>query len=116
MAARNAELNGFGADRFRAFLCGPASTDPEPLQAGGLPADQVLGAFDVVVANILQGPVLDLCDRLAQYVRPGGRIILSGILAAQVPEVRRRYGAHFDSLQDATRMEWACVVGTRKSD
>ena len=40
--------------------------------------------FDVVVANILKGPLLELAPRLASYTRPGGRLLLSGILLQQV--------------------------------
>jgi hypothetical protein len=41
--------------------------------------------FDVVVANILRGPLVDLRPRLLSYLRPGGRLILSGITVEQVP-------------------------------
>jgi hypothetical protein len=47
----------------------------------GLPA---AGAYDLVVANILRGPLLELAPRLSGYVRPGGRLALSGLLAEQV--------------------------------
>jgi ribosomal protein L11 methylase PrmA len=36
------------------------------------------------MANILRGPLLDLQPRLTAYCRPGGRLLLSGILQAQV--------------------------------
>jgi ribosomal protein L11 methyltransferase len=37
-----------------------------------------------VLANILRGPLLELQPRLTRYCRPGGRLILSGILQEQV--------------------------------
>lgn len=40
--------------------------------------------FDVVVANILRGPLLELQPRLTAYCKPGGRLALSGILTEQV--------------------------------
>ncbi len=40
--------------------------------------------FDVVVANILRGPLVDLKDRLLGYLKPGGRLMLSGITKEQV--------------------------------
>jgi ribosomal protein L11 methylase PrmA len=40
--------------------------------------------FDVVVANILRGPLLELQPRLTSYCKPGGRLALSGILGEQV--------------------------------
>jgi ribosomal protein L11 methyltransferase len=45
----------------------------------------------VVVANIEAGVLVPLADRLAQHVAPGGRLILSGILAVQRDEVVSRY-------------------------
>ncbi len=40
--------------------------------------------FDICIANILRGPLLDLQPRLTAYVRPGGHLLLSGILESQV--------------------------------
>ena len=40
--------------------------------------------FDICIANILQGPLLDLQPRLSGYVKPGGMLLLSGILTSQV--------------------------------
>ncbi len=40
--------------------------------------------FDICIANILRGPLLDLQPRLSSYVKPGGQLLLSGILVSQV--------------------------------
>ena len=40
--------------------------------------------FDVVVANILRGPLVDLQPRLEGYAAPGSTLLLSGILTEQV--------------------------------
>ena len=45
------------------------------------------GQFDLVMANILRGPLLELQPRLSSYCRPGGRLLLSGVLAEQVREL-----------------------------
>lgn len=50
------------------------------LQGGAAPG----GRFDLVMANILRGPLLELQPRLTGYCRPGGRLVLSGILQEQV--------------------------------
>ena len=44
--------------------------------------------FDVVVANILRGPLVELRPRLLSYLKPGGRLILSGITSEQVCVLR----------------------------
>ena len=36
------------------------------------------------MANILRGPLLELQPRLTGYCKPGGRLVLSGILQEQV--------------------------------
>lgn len=40
--------------------------------------------FDICIANILKGPLQDLQPRLSGYVKPGGQLLLSGILTSQV--------------------------------
>jgi ribosomal protein L11 methyltransferase len=42
---------------------------------------------DIVLANILAGPLMRLAPRLTQCVRAGGRIVLSGLLEEQLEEV-----------------------------
>ena len=76
----NAELNGV-ADKCEAYTCEPFKDDPEPLAAAGA---RVQGGFDLCLANILLPALLDLRERLTAYVRPGGVIVLSGILEHQV--------------------------------
>lgn len=52
--------------------------------AGGAGADS-RHTFDLVMANILRGPLLELQPRLTDYCKPGsGRLVLSGILQEQV--------------------------------
>lgn len=51
----------------------------EPLSAASVPPES--RAFDVVLANILTGPLVDLAPRLAGYTKPGGALALSGVLA-----------------------------------
>ncbi len=49
------------------------------------------GRFEVVVANILAGPLIELAAEIADRVAPGGRLALSGILAAQADSVLDAY-------------------------
>ncbi|WP_293779443.1 50S ribosomal protein L11 methyltransferase [uncultured Oxalicibacterium sp.] len=48
-------------------------------------------AFDVVVANILANPLKVMAPMLSARVKPGGRLVLSGILATQVEELTAIY-------------------------
>lgn len=58
------------------------------LQHSGKPLDE---RFDVVLANILTNPLCVLAPALAAHVRPGGWLILSGILETQVEQVQAAY-------------------------
>lgn len=49
--------------------------------------------FDVVIANILAGPLKEMAPMLLSLVRPGGCLILSGFLAVQVPGMLEAYAA-----------------------
>jgi ribosomal protein L11 methyltransferase len=79
-----------------------------------LPDQLAAGQSDVLVANILTNPLRALMPLLAAHVRPGGRIILSGILDAQVDEVMAIYSAAFVMAHAATDEGWALLTGVRK--
>ncbi len=70
---------------------------------------------DVVVANILTNPLKMLAPMLSNSARPGGRIVLSGILATQADDVAKVYGQWFD--MDTRREDegWVCLSGVRRS-
>ena len=75
------------------------------------------GQADIVVANILIGPVLDLEELLAGYCKPGGSIALSGILYSeeQSNAVVAKYSKHFTDIEVWEEDGWACVHGTRNN-
>ena len=101
----NAKLNGV-EDRLTVF-CGDG-TDVNTPGANG--------QADIVVANILIEPVLGLEELFAGYVKPGGRIALSGILYGEQSEkVVALYTKHFDDIVVDHEGGWACVSGTRNA-
>ncbi len=55
------------------------------------PLLQARGPYDVLLANILAGPLVDLAPSFAQSITPGGHLVLAGLLATQEPDVRRAY-------------------------
>lgn len=68
---------------------------------------------DLVVANILSGPLIELAPLLAGITRPGGRIILSGILIDQAPEVANKYAEFFTIRPTKTNEDWVLIEGER---
>ena len=79
-----------------------------------LPDGVALAKYDVVVANILTNPLRALAPLLANATRPGGRIVLSGILAEQAGEVMRIYAQWFDLAPAVLEDGWCCLSGARK--
>lgn len=84
----------------------------ERLEAG--PPEHAAGRhYDVVLANILAGPLVELADVLGSLVKPGGRVVLSGLLLDQAPAVARAYAKHFQMKPPVTREGWVLLEGTR---
>ena len=71
------------------------------------------GPVDIVAANILAQPLMQLAPTIAALVRTGGIILLSGILRTQTREVRERYAPWFDVQADECCDDWAMLVGKR---
>lgn len=80
-------------------------------------AANVDGEFDVVVANILAGPLIDLAEAIAARVKPGRWLALSGILFEQVSDVRAAYSPWIEFDEPALREQggqmWARLTGRR---
>jgi ribosomal protein L11 methyltransferase len=73
-------------------------------------------ATDALIANILAGPLVELAPGFAAAVRPGGWIVLSGILTGQADAVAAAYRAWFDIALTATREGWGLLAGRRRAD
>jgi len=69
---------------------------------------------DVVLANILSGPLIDLAPRLTALVRPGGALVLAGLLATQAGEVAAAYRPWFDLQTGGEREGWRLLAGARR--
>ena len=94
------------------FVCN-ALQGKDPLES--LNTSTSFVTFDILVANILKGPLTELAPRLASYVHPGGRIAMSGILEHQVPELREMFDPYFCEWEDHTESRWALLTGRRKA-
>jgi ribosomal protein L11 methyltransferase len=70
-------------------------------------------AADMLVANILAGPLHDLAPRFGALLESGGAIALSGILRGQEAELLVRYGELFDDLVAEEREDWMRISGKR---
>jgi ribosomal protein L11 methyltransferase len=78
--------------------------------------EAVTGAFDIVLANILARPLVELAPRLARLARPGGEIVLAGLLTRQAAEVAQAYEPWFDIDPKADREGWTLLAGRRRAE
>ncbi len=69
---------------------------------------------DVVLANILAKPLVVLAERIGALVRPGGALVLSGILPEQAEEVAAAYLPRFDMAPAVESDGWVRLEGVRK--
>lgn len=65
---------------------------------------------DVILANILAGPLIELAPQLKARLRPGGCLVLSGILPEQACEVAAAYSKSDDAIASTVRDGWVCLV------
>jgi len=68
--------------------------------------------YDLVLANILAGPLIELAPLLSACVRPGGQLVLAGLLDRQAEEVASAYAGDFE-IEVVSDEGWTRLVGTR---
>jgi ribosomal protein L11 methyltransferase len=125
---------GSGILAIAAALLGAANVDavdndPQALQAtaenalknqveerihGYLPQCFAAAPADILLANILANPLCQLAPRLAALVKPGGWLVLSGILAEQADQVLAAYQAYIGAAQRVERDGWIRLALRRK--
>lgn len=67
--------------------------------------------YDLILANILAGPLIELAPAMQAHTAPGGFIILSGLLREQSPSVIRVYADKgFKVQDDAPHEEWTALL------
>lgn len=69
---------------------------------------------DVLIANILAQPLIELAPKFAQLVRSSGKIVLSGILAEQAKQVLAAYQPFFNMNEPTFSDEWVRLDGIKK--
>ena len=105
VARENARANGIGIGRARGQV--------EFLVASGLRHQRLRarGPYDLILANILAGPLIELAPAVAAALAPGGILILAGLLdlqAANVTAAYRRQG--LTPVLTILRGEWPTLV------
>lgn len=109
--------------------CWGVDIDPQALEAtranaekNGIPAAHLYVAepedlppikADLLIANILSGPLVELAPTLTGLVKPGGRLILSGILEDQAESVIAAYAPWFEMQPPVGKEDWIRLEGRR---
>ncbi|MBQ0764317.1 50S ribosomal protein L11 methyltransferase [Marinobacter psychrophilus] len=78
-----------------------------------LPKDEPDALADITLANILAQPLIGLAPHLAAKTRPGGDIVLSGILNHQARDVMEAYEPWFIMDEPEQQGEWIRLTGRR---
>jgi ribosomal protein L11 methyltransferase len=72
--------------------------------------------YDLILANILAKPLVGLAPGIAKLVKPGGRVILSGLLTHQEPQVKAAYSGQGLGLVGRRRLNgWSTLTYQRAS-
>jgi ribosomal protein L11 methyltransferase len=109
VAAENAAVNriGLGRGRGRVALAVADGLENRKLRARG--------PYDLIIANILAGPLVDLAPSVVTALAPGGRLLLAGLLAGQAERVAWAYRREGLMLQfRIDRGEWPTLAMRRR--
>jgi ribosomal protein L11 methyltransferase len=111
VVADNAALNG--------ITLGPRGGEVTMVIAAGLahPLLEARGPYDLIIANILAGPLVELAPHFARALVPGGSLVLSGLLETQERQVRtacRRVGLRL--ARRAVHGDWSVLWLRRRMD
>jgi ribosomal protein L11 methyltransferase len=77
-------------------------------------ADTLPQGVDILLSNILSGPLCELAPLFAHLVRPDGDLILAGLMEREVSDVTRAYSAWFDIRPFGQREGWVGLCGRRR--
>lgn len=95
----NCQRNGVSLDRLHAYL-------PD-----ALPSMQA----DILIANILAAPLMALAEHFASLLKPGGYLVLSGLLDTQVEQVAACYRDQFQVAAPVLSSDWVRLDAVRKA-
>lgn len=104
----NVERNHLDKERFPVYL--PKAFKKLTTTHDHTPSNQ---QADIVLANILAGPLVELSQTLIEHIKVGGSICLSGILKQQASSVKEAYEKHitFDPIDE--KEGWVRLTGRR---
>lgn len=135
-AYRNAAMNGLetvfllpveekvggkkeGDTRVKYLVVQPSGSEDEDEEGEEGEAEEVeVAPTDVMLANILKRPLIELSKQISRLTKTGGgKVVLAGLLVEQAESVMAAYRPYFPDIHQASSMgEWALLVGTRNEE
>lgn len=90
---QNAHLNQVSLEQFH-VSCEPKDLPPQA---------------DIIIANIVMNPLLELRDTFAKGLKKQGHLVLSGLLITQLEQVKNHYALHFKLMEEHHDKDWGCL-------
>ncbi len=81
----------------------------------GLPEELLPDKFDLIVANILANPLLEMVHIFSELLNDGGKIALSGILHTQSDRTKQVYQKYFTGFEQESSGDWILLAGYKRS-
>ncbi|XVF78567.1 hypothetical protein PTKIN_Ptkin14bG0144600 [Pterospermum kingtungense] len=119
-ARQNAALNNIGPEKLQLRLVSGNTSSPSINEHKYVQkkhetvVESEQEKYDVIIANILLNPLLELADDIVSHAKPGAAIGLSGILSEQLPYIIDRYSPLLDDISVSEIDDWACLSGRKK--
>jgi ribosomal protein L11 methyltransferase len=111
VAADNARVNGVMLGQHPGYvaLCAASGTDHEMIQRRA--------PYDLIIANILAGPLIELAPAFAAIARGGSTLILAGLLSTQIDAVAKAYRGYGFRLAERTGDgDWPCLRFVKRAN
>ena len=98
-AGENADLNGLASE----------------IEFSTQPLETLSGSFSLVMGNLVLSTILDLVSHFQRVLAPDGRLVLSGIMRGQVPELEQKIvQSGLQTERVSYKMDWACLVARHR--
>ncbi|XP_031501124.1 uncharacterized protein LOC116264841 isoform X3 [Nymphaea colorata] len=122
-ASQNATLNNIGPDKLQLYLttCKVPPSLIDSMHERDKKGNPYIVNFiqrnvqyDIVVANIILNPLLELAEKITSYAKSGGTVGISGFLVEQLPQIEECYSTFLENMSITEMDGWVCVRGTKK--
>ena len=67
--------------------------------------------FDIIISNILAKPITELLPKFQSLLKPGGSLVISGILESQIEILKHYYSKYFSFVDFKVEKEWGLISG-----